>query len=90
MIKVKDLYPSGVDISKKEAHTMLTEVIARADEFRVEKDVDNWVYLVDGEDVVRATMPYDVWLGLAEATNLIEKLTEICLEDQGVKNLLTS
>ena len=89
MIKVKDLYPTGVDISKEESHTMFSEVIARADEYRVEKDVDNFVYLIDGAEVVRASMPYEIWEQLVSSANLIEKLTELCLEDQGVKNLLT-
>lgn len=40
-----------------------TVVLARADEFTVERE-GLWVHIMDGEDVVRLTMPAIVWYQL--------------------------
>lgn len=40
-------------------------VLARSDEFQVEVDGDD-VLLLDGEQVVRVTMPRDIWMDLCK------------------------
>ena len=43
-------------------------VIARADEFTVVLDDDEYVHLLDGEGNVRVSMPHDIWEQLRKSS----------------------
>lgn len=47
---------------------MATKELASADEFRVELDADGFVHILDGEETVRLSMPYEVWTQLCDDT----------------------
>ena len=42
---------------------MVYEAVAQHDEFSIDLD-DGWVHVLDGDNVVRLSMPKDIWDGL--------------------------
>ena len=44
----------------------MTRIIASSDEFTYEMHDDQWVVIVDGEDTIRLTIPFDILSDLSE------------------------
>jgi hypothetical protein len=56
--------PEGADGEKKpeeEEEKPKTKVIAKADEYTVEQDEDEQIHIIDGEGIIRLSMPLIIW-----------------------------